>query len=257
MGMLDAQSRGFIKKDILYQIRDVKTIHQMLIVMSLIVIYIFSIASLPLNWEDYALRLKFIISFFNLGLILIIIAAVCSRVVYAAVVSEANSLWILKTSPVTPKKYMLTRFLFFFVPICIAGQLLTIFSSFFIGAGKTFIFINSITTLFLTCSLVGLSMTFGVSDMRQSVSDSSQEKIRTGNAAQMIISVFLILLTLLIGIVPIFLYFLKEANQAAFSLKALAAIGAAMFALFVLNLFVTVFSIRRGIRKISKMQLDF
>jgi ABC-2 type transport system permease protein len=257
MGMVDAQSRGLIKKDILYQIRDVQTIHQMLIITSLIVIYIFSIASLPLNWEDYALRLKFIISFFNLGLILIIIAAVCSRVVYSAVVSEANSLWILKTSPITPKKYILTRFLFFFVPICIAGQLLTIFSSFFIGAGKTFIFINSITTLFLTCSLVALSMTFGVSDMRQSLSDSSQNQIRTGNTAQMIISVFLILLTLLIGIVPTFLYFLKEANQGAFSLKALAAIGAAMLTLFVLNLIVTVFSIRRGIRKISKMQLEF
>jgi ABC-2 type transport system permease protein len=257
MGMFDPQSMGFIRKDILYQIRDVRTIHQMLIIMSLIVIYIFSIASLPLNWEEYALRLKYIISFFNLGLILIIIAAVCSRVVYSAVVSEANSLWILKTSPVTPKKYMLTRFLFFFVPICAAGQLLTIFSSFFIGAGKTFIFINSLTTLFLTCSLVSLSMTFGVSDMRQSVSDSSQEQIRTGNAAQMIVSVFLILLTLLIGIVPTFLYFLKEANQTAFSLKALASIGTAMLALFVLNLIVTVFSIRRGIRKINKMELDF
>jgi len=257
MGIFDAQSRVFFKKDILYHMRDVKTIHQMLIVISLIVIYIFSIASLPLNWEEYALRLKFIISFFNLGLILIIIAAVCSRVVYSSVVSEANSLWILKTSPVTPKKYILTRFLFFFVPIFISGQLLTIFSSFFIGAGKTFIFINSMTTFFLTCSLVGLSMTFGVADMRQSVSDSSQEQLRTGNAAQMITSVLLILLTLLIGTVPIFFYFLGEANQAAFNIKALAAIGTAMLVLFVLNLIVTVFSIRRGIRKISEMQLDF
>jgi uncharacterized membrane protein YbhN (UPF0104 family) len=100
-------------------------------------------------------------------------------------------------------------------------------------------------------------MTFGVADMRQSVSDSSQEQLRTGNAAQMITSVLLILLTLLIGTVPIFFYFLGEANQAAFNIKALAAIGTAMLVLFVLNLIVTVFSIRRGIRKISEMQLDF
>ena len=137
--MLDTQSRMFIKKDLLYQIRDVKNLHQILIIFSLIVVYLFSIASLPLNWEYYAVQLKYIISFFNLGLILIIIASLCSRLVYPAVVSEGNFLWIIKTSPITPKRYIWTKFLFFFIPIFALGQLLAIVSSFSIGTEKIFI----------------------------------------------------------------------------------------------------------------------
>ena len=99
MNMLDTQSRMVIRKDLFYQIRDVKNIHQILILLSMIIVYLFSIASLPLNWDYYAVQLKYIVSFFNLGLILIIIASLCSRLVYPAVVSEGNLLWIIKTAP--------------------------------------------------------------------------------------------------------------------------------------------------------------
>ncbi len=75
----DIQSRMLIKKELLYQIRDIKNIHQMLILFSLIIVYLFSIASLPLNWEEYGVQLRYIVSFFNLGLILIIIASLCAR----------------------------------------------------------------------------------------------------------------------------------------------------------------------------------
>ncbi|MBI5042763.1 MAG: hypothetical protein HZC10_02815 [Nitrospirae bacterium] len=94
----DIQSRMLIKKDLMYQIRDIKNIHQMLILFSLIIVYLFSIASLPLNWEEYGIQLRYMVSFFNLGLILIIIASLCARVVYPAIASEGASFWIIKAS---------------------------------------------------------------------------------------------------------------------------------------------------------------
>ena len=251
MRMLDTQSRMFIKKDLLYQIRDEKNLHQILIIFSLIVVYLFSIASLPLNWEYYAVQLKYIISFFNLGLILIIIASLCSRLVYPAVVSEGNFLWIIKTSPITLKRYIWTKFLFFFIPIFALGQLLTIVSSFSIGTEKIFILLEVITTALLTFSLVSLSLVFSISDLK-----SVKEQTKTGSTAYMLISVFLILFTLALEVIPVFLYFLKEAGKGAFTRTAWIAIGVMISVLFLVNLAATALSIRLSMKKIGNLQLS-
>jgi ABC-2 type transport system permease protein len=249
--MLDVQSRMFIKKDLLYQIRDEKNIQQMFIILSLIIIYLFSISALPLNWEYYAVQLKYIISFFNLGLILIIIASLCSRLVYPAVVSEGSFLWIIKTSPITPKRYILTKFLFFFIPIFALGQLLTIVSSFSIGTEKIFILLEVITTALLTFSLVGLAVVFSISDLK-----SVKEQTKTGSTAYMLISVFLILFTLALEVIPVFLYFLREAGKGAFTRTALIAIGVMISVLFLVNLAVAALSMRLSIKKLDNLHLS-
>jgi ABC-2 type transport system permease protein len=121
LSLFDRQSIALFKKDLFYQFHDIKNIQQNLILLSLIVVYLFSIASLPLNWEEYGVQLKYVISFFNLGLILIIIASLCSKLVYPAIVTAGDSLWIIKTTPITPQKYIWTKFSFLFIPI-ISGQ---------------------------------------------------------------------------------------------------------------------------------------
>ena len=253
MNMLDAQSRMVIRKDLLYQIRDVKNIHQMLILLSIIIVYLFSIVSLPLNWEYYAVQLKYIISFFNLGLILIIIASLCSRLVYPAVVSEGNFLWIIKTAPIRPARYIWTKFLFFFIPVLALGQLLTIVSSFSIGTEKAFIVLEVITTALLTFSLVSLALVFSVSDVKRTV--NAKEQARTGSTAYMLVSVFLVLFTLALEVIPVFLYFVKEAKKGAFTRTSWIAIGGMLLVLFLVNLVVTALSLRLSMKKIDNLQL--
>ncbi|MDH5202895.1 MAG: hypothetical protein OEW69_06525, partial [Nitrospirota bacterium] len=205
LSVIDTRSRILIRKDIAYQIRDIKNVHQILILLSLIVVYLFSIISLPLNWEGfYAVKLKYIISFFNLGLILLIITSFCSRLVCPAISSEGNSLWIIRTSPATPKRYVWTKFFFFFIPVFLFGQLLTVSSSLFIGIEKPLLLLEIMTTTLLSLSFVSLALMFSVSDLRRSMYDSVKEQTRTGSAVYMVISFLLILFTLTLEIVPIF-----------------------------------------------------
>lgn len=249
------ESTALIAKDLIAYARDPRNIHQMLIILFLIVIYLFSIASLPLNWEEYAIRLRYMTSFFNMGLILIVIASLCSRFVYPGVVSEATSLWIIKSAPVSPRRYILVKFLFFLAPIIVVGQVLTITSSLLIGTDKVFALLMILTTSLLCFSLVSLTMAFGVTGARQALSESEKERLRTGSAIYMIASVSLILVTLALEILPTFLYFLKSQRQATFSLKAWGILGMAVGALIVVNLLVTFFSLRQSIRKINTLEL--
>lgn len=251
----DSQSGILIRKDLIYQVRDIKNIHQILILLSLIVIYLFSIASLPLNWEYYEVQLKYIVSFFNLGLILIIIASLCSRIIYPALVSEGGSLWVLKTSPATPKRYIWSKFLFFFIPIFILGQLLTISSSFFMGIERPFFLVKMITTTLLSFSLVSMAIFFGISDLRGTIKEGVKEQIKTGSTIYMLTSVFLILFILTLEIIPIFLFFLKELTKIEFATKGWLIIGGVISILFLISLLVTSISIYLSIKRYKKLQL--
>lgn len=253
---IDVQRLAVLKKDLLYQVKDIRNIHQHLILFALVIIYIFSIASVPLNWVEYAVELKYIISFFNLGLILIIIASLCSKLVYPAIVSECSSLWIIKTSPLRSNKYIRTKFIFLLIPILLVGQSLTIFSSFFIGLGRELFAMKILTTLLLSLSLVGMAVNFGLSDLKNMIKRGEDEEIKTGNTIYMIVSVVLILFTLALEVIPIYLYFLRESAQIEFTQKAWFIIGGMIFVLLLVNTLITVISMHLSIKKFDNIQFN-
>lgn len=244
-------SRALFKKEFLYQIRDTKTINQMFILSLLIIVYLFSIVSLPLNWEDYIYWLKYSISFFNLGLILIIITAVCSRLMYPAIVAEKSTLWIIKTAPITPKRYVWTKFIYFLIPLLLFGELLAVLSFIFIRVEFGFFILNVFAIGLAITSLASMALAFSFHDLK----DEAKESAKTGSMAYMISSVILVLAILTIEILPTFLYFLKVSRKTAFSQKAFLIFGAAIFALIVINFLAAFVSIRYSIKKIEHIEL--
>lgn len=249
------QARALFTKDLLYQFRDVKNIQQYLILFSLIIIYLFSIASLPLNWEGYAVKLKYMISFFNLGLILAIMSALCAKLVYPLIVSERNSLWAIKTSPITPGKYIRLKFLFSLIPIFLLGQFLIIFSSLFINIEKPVFILNILTIALLCMSLVSMAISFSVSDLKNKAKNMTEET-GTGSALYMIASLFFILFTLALEMIPLYLYFLKASAKVEFTQKAWLITGGVVFALVIVNLLVTVLSMRLSIKRFTNLQVS-
>ncbi|MEW6715377.1 MAG: hypothetical protein AB1306_09850 [Nitrospirota bacterium] len=251
---LGIQRLTLLKKDLLYQIRDIKNIHQHLILFSLIIVYLVSISSLPLNWVEYAVTIKYFVLFFNLGLILIIMASLSSKIVYPAIVSEGSFLWVIKASPITSKKYIMTKFIFLFIPILLLGLALTIFSSFFIDVEKVLTCLIIFSTVLLSLSLVSISINFSISDLKGAIKKSDIEEVKTGNTAYMIISVLFVLFTLALEIIPVYLYFLKESEKIVFVQRTWLIIGGVVLVLLLVNIFVTAFSIHRSIRKFDGIQ---
>ncbi|MEK6528520.1 MAG: hypothetical protein AABZ36_06545, partial [Nitrospirota bacterium] len=248
------QTRALFTKDLLYQFHDIKNIQQYLILFSLIIIYLFSIASLPLNWEGYAVRLKYMISFFNLGLILAIMAALCTKLVCPLIASEGNFLWAIKTSPITPGKYIRLKFLCSLIPIFLLGQFLIIFSSLFINIEKPVFILNILTTALLCMSLVSMAINFSVSDLKNKAKTLTEET-GSGSALYMIASLFFILFTLALEMIPLYLYFLKASAKVEFTQKAWLITGGVVFALVIVNLLVTVISMRMSIKRFRNLQV--
>jgi ABC-2 type transport system permease protein len=251
-----SQGKALFQKDFLYQFRDIKNVQQNLILFSLIIIYLFSISSLPLNWEGYAVKLKYIISFINLGLILIIIASLSSKLVYPAIVSEGNAMWIIKTAPLSRRKYILTKFVFLCIPIFILGELLIIFSSFFINIGKEIFILNILTVTLVCFSLVSLAIAFSTNDLQKSVKGGEEEEVKTGNAVYMLVAVLFTLFVLALEIVPIYFYFMKESEEAVFIQKTWLIMGSVVLVLLFVNILTTIISTSLSIRRFDNIQVS-
>jgi len=99
-----------------------------------------------------------------------------------------------------------------------------------------------------------MAIVFGISDLRQTINEEVKEQTGTGNTIYMIVSVFFILFTLTLEIIPVFLYFLKEAAKITFTAKAWLIIGGMLFILFLVNLLVTSISIHLSIKRYEKLQ---
>jgi hypothetical protein len=248
-----AESRALILKDFLQFLRSSGTIQQLLILSSLVVVYLFSIAALPLDWQGYAVHLKYLTSFFNLGFILMILASVCFRLVYSSVAAEAGAFWLIKASPVTARRFVATKFMFFFLPVLVTGQLLTITSYSLIGIETNFILLMSLTCLLVSFSLVSMTIAFGISGFGKNTTDTQKG---TGSTLFMISSVVLILVTLALEALPTFLYFLKSQGQAVFAGKGWLILGATVIVILSVNVFVSLFSFRLAIRKLENLDLS-
>jgi len=252
---IDGQRRSLLMKDILYQFKDIRNIHQHLILLSLTVIYLFSIASVPLHWVEYAVKIKYLVSFFNLGLILIILTSLSSKLTYPLILSEVKTLWMVKTSPIDPSRYIRTKFLFLLFPIVTIGSVLITFSSIFIRIEPSLLMMEILTVLLLSFSITSLGMGFGVSDLKRMATSGEEEEMKTGNALHMVISVIVVLFALLTEAIPIYLYFLKESTNRGFTAKAWFIMGIAFSVLMSLNALITIVSFRFSVRKFRDIEL--
>lgn len=250
------ESRAIVKKDILYQFRDIKNINQVILLFSLIAIYLFSISALPLNWEStYILQLKYIVAFMNLGLVLFIVSALCSRIVYNAILSEIPYIWIYKTSPLTPTRFIITKFFFFSIPLIMITATLILFSSHFINVERAIIGLILLTGVLSGFSLSGMAIAFGVADITQNLKDSGKEPAGSESSLYLLISLLFIGLILLLDAVPVYFYFMKEAGKATPFERTWLVLGIAVGMNVLLNLGVTIGSLWKSINKHNKLQL--
>jgi|GEM_PF-1848607 len=254
LGAINVQSRTFIQKDLFYQTRDIRNLHQLLILFSLIAVYLFSISSLPLDWEYYNVQLKYLVAFFNLGIILFILASLCARIICPAIMAEATTYWLIKTLPITSRRYVWTKFFYFFFPILLVGQILIVTSSVLINIDKTFLFMNMTVVAALSLSLVSIAISFAIGDMKAALQMTSADKMKTGNTVYMILAIFLILFTLTAEAFPSLFYLFQEQKVIVFTKKTWATLLIILFGVIVVNILITFGFIQISVRKFGQLE---
>ena len=103
--------RQLLIKDLKIFLRDVSQWSQLLLLLALVLLYLYNFRVLDLSRIPYMSGfLKNIYAFVNLGMAGFVMATVAVRFVFPAVSAEGASFWIIRTSPITLRDFLWSKF---------------------------------------------------------------------------------------------------------------------------------------------------
>lgn len=150
------------EKDIRVFFRDNTQWSQLLLLGALVVVYLYNFSVLPL--ERSPLPLGFLrdnIAFLNVGLAGFVLAAISVRFVFPAVSGEGGAFWILRSSPVTLKRFLWGKFAFYVIPMLFLGEILIIMTNYLLRVSSFMMVLSAATMFAAVLGIVGLGIGFG------------------------------------------------------------------------------------------------
>jgi ABC-2 type transport system permease protein len=247
--------KALFEKDIVTFFRNVRQSSQLLLLFAIIIIYLFSIKSLPLEWGTYlSLQLKYVISFLNIGLVAFVITAVAARIVLPSVENEGRAFWIIRVSPVSMRGFLWSKFMMAFFPLLLLSQMLIVISNILLGVKIWFMLLSTGTCLVLVASITALAIGIGAYNARFSPAETDREQTGFQGTSFMLLAFAVILMTIMLEIIPTLSMFMKEVSESLLTFTGWAIIGTLLSAVFILNSLVIWVAMRMGEKKLTAME---
>lgn len=137
--------------------RDVKHWSQLLLILGLVFVYLFSIRSLPLDNAD----LRSLVSFLNVGTAGFVIAALGLRFTYPAVSLEGRSWWVVASAPVRAADVMRQKLLFSALPMTALALTLSLATNWLLDADAFTSWVSAGSLLLVAWTLCAMGVGFG------------------------------------------------------------------------------------------------
>jgi len=157
--------------------------------------------------------LKNVYAFVNLALAAFVLSAVAVRFVFPSVSAEGPAFWLVRTSPVSLRAFLWSKFWTGLVPVLFLAEALTVLSNRFLGVSMMLQVVDAVAIFFMTIALVGLAAGMGAQYPRFRAENLTQVASSYGGIAFMVAAVgFIVIEIFLIGW-PTITYLWYEHNE--------------------------------------------
>lgn len=180
LGFLDPRRLDLVMKDLRVFFRDVTQWSQLLILGVLVVVYVYNMRVLPVS-TDSALGgwVMSLVVYLNVTLAGFVLAAVAARFVYPAVSLEGRTLWLLRSSPLSVRDLVWSKYWTGAAPLLVLAAVLTAVTNWFLGVPAWMMGLSLLTVTALTLAFAGQALAWG----------AAYPKFEAANAAQIPTSV--------------------------------------------------------------------
>lgn len=195
-------TREFILKDTKDILRDTGQWSQMLLLVGLVFVYLFSIKSLPI---EKAITVN-MVAFLNTGILGFIMAALINRFVFPSFSVEGKVMWVMKSFPVKIKQIFFAKTILYFFPLFIFGTLLSFLSNFLLKVDffiYIFTFLNVLTIILV---LIILALSLGLLYPKFKFSNVTEISFSYGGIVYMLTSMLYIGFGLILQARPVYVY---------------------------------------------------
>lgn len=229
-------ARGLLTKDIKVFLRDTTQWSQLLLLFALMLVYLYNFKVLDLERIPYMSGvIKNAYAFVNLAMAAFVLSAVAVRFVFPSVSAEGPAFWLVRSSPLSMKTFLWSKFWTGLVPILLLAEGLTVLSNELLGAAPALKLVSAVAIFFMTFALVGLATGMGAQHPRFSYENITQVTGSYGGIAYMVLAVLFILVQVALLAWPCSVYLWHEfrsvpigwSARTLMALCGLAALGLA------------------------------
>lgn len=209
-------------KDRVSFFRDVKHWSQMLLIVGLVFVYLFSIQRLPLDSAD----LRSLVSFLNVGTAGFVIAALGLRFTFPSISLEGRSWWVLKAAPLTTAQIMREKFLFSAGPMLLVAFVLGSATNLILDADRFTATLSLVALLTVAAVVCAMGVGLGALFPRFHVENIHQVESSLGGFVYMAACLFYIGATIAVLAWPMQMHFQERFGKtAAWDWRVAAASG--------------------------------
>ena len=246
--------RQLLIKDMKTFLRDVSQWSQLLLLVALVLLYLYNFRVLDLDRIPYMTGfIKNVYAFVNLGMAGFVMATVAVRFVFPAVSAEGAAFWIIRTSPISMRDFLWSKFWTGLLPVLILTEVLTIAANQFLGVDPFLKTMAAMAIFFMSFALVGLAVGLGARYPRFNA-DVTQVAGSYGGVAFMIQAVlFVIVMILLLGW-PSSMYLFQRVRRAPLGIAQQWLMGGCFASAAALSVTIWLTSMRSGIRALEHMR---
>ncbi|MFB0521460.1 MAG: hypothetical protein ACETWD_08545, partial [Desulfatiglandales bacterium] len=191
------------------------------------------------------------LSFLNIGLAGFVISALSVRFIFPAVSSEGQAFWIILSSPLSPRRFLWSKYLAYLLPMVILAEMLIVYTNHLLKVTPFMMALSSVTIFFLVFGIVALGVGLGAVYPNFRHENIAQVATGFGGLIYMIISAVFIALVIILEAGPV--YTILSAHFRGETITHLQWIW--IIGSFILVVLVNIFAVQRpmaaGLKAIS------
>jgi ABC-2 type transport system permease protein len=250
---LSTVRRQLLIKDLKIFLRDVSQWSQLLLLMALVLLYLYNFRVLDLSKIPYMSGfLKNIYAFINLGMAGFVMATVAVRFAFPAVSAEGASFWIVRTSPITLRDFLWSKFWTALVPVLALTEVLTIAANEFLGVDPMLKVITALGIGFMSFALVARAIGLGARYPRFGA-DASQAAGSYGGVMFMMQAVLFVLAMIVLLGWPSSVYLVQQARGARLTAAQAALMTGCFGTAMAMSVTIWIASMRSGVGALERM----
>ena len=247
-----SQTLALMGKDLKFFFRDNTQWSQLLLIFALIVLYLYNYSVLPLDRPRMpTFYLQNLIAFLNVGLAGFVLASIGVRFVFTAVSAEGSAFWIVQSAPLSIKRLLWSKFLFYLSPLLLLGLILTIATNELLQVTPLMRWLAPMTIFSMVFGITSLGVGMGAAFADFKAENLTQVATGFGGLLYMILAMGFITLVVVLEAGPVYTLFMAQVRQHSLSLLQWIYVGGSILLTAVLNVAAIWLPMRYGIRKLA------
>ena len=241
--------RGMLRKDLRLFLREPGQWTQGMLLVGLVVIYLYSIRSLPL--DALPLRQGILansIAFLNVGVAGSVLAAISVRFNFTAVSQEGRAFWVLHASPVGARRFLIAKFALGFGPALLLGEVLVLSTNAMLNVDPLYGWIAAGNIAALAVGLTGMAVGMGALYPNFKADNLARMASGPGAILFMVVALTFVAVLIFAQALPVGMLLAAEYRGVEPGLGVRAGLIGAGLLVLVANVAAAVLPLRRGAR---------